>query len=186
MEALTSAGLDSRQQAFGATNLRSANLEEANLTNALLFETIFANVDLSKTSGLFACNHHTASTVDHRTIARSKNVPLVFWRGCGLPDALIDYAPSLRGDAIQLYSCFISYSSKDQEFADRLHADLQDQGVRCWFAPHDLPIGAKILDGVDEAIRLREKVVLILSEGAIASEPHRVCRRLFCLSLTRP
>jgi len=100
----------------------------------------------------------------------SKNVPREFWRGCGLPDALIDYMPSLAGEAIQFYSCFISYSSKDQEFADRLHADLQDNGVRCWFAPHDLPIGEKILDGIDKAIRLREKVVLILSEGAIASD----------------
>jgi len=35
---------------------------------------------------------------------------------------------------------FISYSSKDQAFAERLHADLQNKGVRCWFAPHDLPI----------------------------------------------
>jgi hypothetical protein len=53
---------------------------------------------------------------------------------------------------MRLYSCFISYSSKDQLFADRLHADLQDKGVRCWFAPHDLPIGAKTRDAIDEAI----------------------------------
>ena len=31
-----------------------------------------------------------------------------------------------------------------------------------------MPIGAKILDAIDEAIRLRDKVLLILSEGAIA------------------
>ncbi len=48
--------------------------------------------------------------------------------------------------AIQHYSCFISYSSKNQGFADRLHADLQSKGIRCWFAPHDMPIGGKILD----------------------------------------
>ena len=44
------------------------------------------------------------------------------------------------------------------------------QRVRCWFAPHDLPIGAKILDGIDEAIRLRDKVLLILSEHSIKSD----------------
>ena len=27
-----------------------------------------------------------------------------------------------------------------------VHADLQNNGVRCWFAPHDLPIGAKTWD----------------------------------------
>jgi hypothetical protein len=42
--------------------------------------------------------------------------------------------------------------------------------VRCWFAPHDLPIGGKILDEIDAAIRLRDKVLLILSEHAIKSD----------------
>ena len=42
--------------------------------------------------------------------------------------------------------------------------------MRCWFAPHDLPIGAKTWDAIDEAIRLRDKLLLILSEHAIASD----------------
>jgi hypothetical protein len=70
----------------------------------------------------------------------------------------------------RLYSCFINYSSKDTAFAERLYADLQNQGVRCWFAPHDMPIGAKIIDAIDEAFRLQDKVLLILSESAIASD----------------
>ena len=72
--------------------------------------------------------------------------------------------------AIQLYSCFISYSTKDQEFAERLHADLQNKGVRCWFAPHDLPWGGKIRDEIDVVIRVRDKVLLVLSEHSILSE----------------
>jgi hypothetical protein len=69
-----------------------------------------------------------------------------------------------RGEEpIQLYSCFISYSSNDEEFASRLHTDLQVKGVRCCFAPHDLPIGAKILDGLNAAIRMQDKALLILS-----------------------
>ena len=101
---------------------------------------------------------------------RSGPLPLAFLRGVGLPDNLIDYLPSLLNQPIQFYSCFISYSSKDEDFAERLHADLQNKGVRCWFAPHDMPIGAKIIDAIDEAIRLRDKVLLILSEHAIASD----------------
>jgi hypothetical protein len=83
---------------------------------------------------------------------------------------LIDYLPSLLEEAIHYYSCFISYSSKDEDFAKRLHADLQNNGVRCWFAPHDLPTGAKTWDAIDEAIRVRDKLLLILSENSIASE----------------
>jgi hypothetical protein len=67
-------------------------------------------------------------------------------------------------------TCFSSYSTKDQEFADRIHADLQNKGVRCWFAPHDMPIGGKILDEIDSAIRLRDKLLPILSEHSIKSD----------------
>jgi TIR domain len=69
-----------------------------------------------------------------------------------------------------MYSCFMSYSSKDHDFAERLQADLQNKGVRCWFAPHDLPIGAKTWDAIDEAIKLRDKLLLILSENSIVSD----------------
>jgi hypothetical protein len=83
---------------------------------------------------------------------------------------LIEYLPSIFNQAIQHYSCFISYSSKDDEFANRIHADLQNSGVRCWFAPHDMPTGAKIWDAIDEAIKLRDKLLLILSENSIGSD----------------
>jgi hypothetical protein len=52
-------------------------------------------------------------------------------------------------------------------FTDRLHADLQDKGVRCWFAPHDLPIGAKTWDAIDDAIRLRDKLLVVLSKSSL-------------------
>ena len=156
--------------ALGWANLTNADLTEADFSGARLFETIFANVDLTDTKGLNACEHVGPSPIDFRTLSRSRNVPLSFLRGCGLPDNLIDYLPSLQGDAIQFYSCFISYSSKDQLFAERLHADLQNKGVRCWFAPHDLPIGAKTWDAIDQAIRLRDKLLLILSKASLASD----------------
>ena len=86
-----------------------------------------------------------------------------------MPDDLIAYIRSIAG-AVQFYSCFISYSTKDQEFADRLHADLQAKGVRCWFAPHDIRGGRKIHEQIDEAIRLHDKLLLILSEDSMASD----------------
>src|SRR5262249_29828994 len=97
-------------------------------------------------------------------------LPLSFLRGVGLPENLIEYLPSLVNQAIQYFSCFISYSSKDDDFAKRIYADLQSNGVRCWFAPHDLRIGDKFIDEIDSAIRLRDKVVLVLSEDSINSD----------------
>ena len=123
-------GANLMQANLGWVNFTGACLERANLGNARLIQTTLSDIDLSTTKGLSHCSHTGPCTIDHRTIAKSKDVPLVFWRGCGLPDALIDYMPSLTNDAMQFYSCFISYSTENQEFADRLHADLQDKGVR--------------------------------------------------------
>jgi TIR domain/Pentapeptide repeats (8 copies) len=146
------------------------DLSGANLSGADLLETIFVNTNLNDVQGLDACVHHGPSTIDHRTMAISGPLPLAFLRGCGLPDEFIDYLPSLLSQPIQFYSCFISYSTKDQLFVERLHADLQNKNVRCWFAPHDLPIGAKTWDAIDEAIRVRDKVLLVLSQAAIDSD----------------
>lgn len=153
-----------------SADLNQANLNEANLSGALLYETVLANIDLSGATGLETCRHFGPSIIDFRTLAKSHPLPLEFLRGVGLPDNVIDYLPSLLSQPIQYYSCFISYSSMDDEFARRVHADLQSRGVRCWFAPHDLPIGGKILDEIDAAIRLRDKVLLILSEHSIGSD----------------
>jgi hypothetical protein len=149
--------------------LRMALLD-ANLSRARLSDTVFANIDLSCVTGLDECDHWGPSSLDYLTLERSKSLPLSFLRGVGLPDRLIDYLPSILKQAIQYYSCFISHSSKDKDFADRIYADLQNNGVRCWFAPHDLPIGAKTWDAIDEAIKLRDKLLLILSNDSIESD----------------
>ena len=149
--------------------LGRANLFEVCLDLAVLEETGIADVDLSTARGLEYCKHYGPSTIDYRTLLKSGPLPLVFLRGCGLPDNLIEYLPSLLNQPIQFYSCFISYSSKDQKFAERLHADLQDKGVRCWFAPEDLKIGAELRSTFDEAIRLRDKLLILLSADSIQS-----------------
>jgi hypothetical protein len=154
---------------FGA-NLQGANLREANLQGAKVGFTVFGNVNLTGATGLDACEHLGPSVVDHQTLAKSWPVPIVFLRGCGLPETLIDYLPSLLSKPVEFYSCFISYSTTDQDFVDRLYADLQVKGVRCWFAPEDLKIGDVFRQRIDEAIRLHEKLLLILSEYSVRSD----------------
>jgi uncharacterized protein YjbI with pentapeptide repeats len=151
------------------TSFAFASLIGADLRDARVMQTVFASANLTD-AHLDACVHETASALDVAALANSGMLPLPFLRGCGLPDSLIDYLPSLLARGIEFYSCFISYSSKDEEFAVRLHADLQNRGVRCWFAPHDLKIGAKTWDTIDEAIRLRDKVLLLLSDNSIRSD----------------
>jgi CheY-like chemotaxis protein len=70
---------------------------------------------------------------------------------------------------IQCYSCFVSHSSKDVEFAARLHSDLIANGVSCFYAPEDLKSGDKFRVVIDESIKVRDKLLLILSSNSIDS-----------------
>jgi TIR domain len=128
-------------------------------------------VDLSTAQGLEAVQHSGPSTIGIDTLYRSRgNIPEVFLRGAGVPDDMITYIKALVGCPFEFYSCFISYSSKDQEFAERLYADLHSKKVRCWFAPEDLKIGEKFRATIDEAIRVRDKLLLVLSTHSMTSE----------------
>lgn len=151
-------------------NLFGAGLRGADLTGAWLGYSIFGDNDLSTTEGLDAVRHHYPSTVGIDTLHRSQGkIPPAFLRGCGVPENFITYMSFLTGQAIEFYSCFISYSTKDQEFADRLYADLQNKGVRCWFAPHDVQGGKKLHEQIDDAIRVHERLLLILSPNSMNS-----------------
>jgi uncharacterized protein YjbI with pentapeptide repeats len=150
-------------------NLIRADFSGANLLEATFGETIFGGTDLSNAELSFS-EHGRPSFLDFQTLAKSWRLPLHFLRGCGLPDNYIEYLPSLLNYPLQFYSCFISYSTKDQEFADRLHTDLQDKGVRCWFATHDIRAGKKLHDQIDEAIRVYDRLLLILSDHSMDSE----------------
>jgi hypothetical protein len=103
-------------------------------------------------------------------VQSSGKIPEGFLRGCGVPERFITYARALLGEPIEFYSCFLSYARKDQEFANKLYADLQARGVRCWFAPQDIQGGRKIHEQIDEAIRVADRVLLILSEDSMRSE----------------
>ena len=155
---------------LGGTDLRRANLMGADLSGAKVYHTIFADLDLRRVKGLAQVFHRGPSLVTLYTVQLPQDgSALHFLRGTGMPEEWISFWRSTMMHPIQYHSCFISYSSKDEALARRLHADLQDQGVRCWFAPEDLKIGDKIRARIDEAIHLQDKLLLLLSEQALAS-----------------
>jgi hypothetical protein len=115
--------------------------------------------------------HAKWSSIDLATLHLSKaQLPESFLKGIGLTDSLISYWHSLAGKNIDFNSTFISYSTKDQAFAERLYADLQGHGVRCWFAPEDIKGGKKLRDQIDEAIQSYDRLLLILSADSMHSE----------------
>jgi uncharacterized protein YjbI with pentapeptide repeats len=155
---------------LGSANFTGATLSGADLTRVHLSYTIFAWNDFRSIRGLETAIYRGPSTLDIKSVQLPEGEVLRhFLQGMGFPDQLIN-SLSLLNSSIQYYSCFISYSSKDQDFAERIYADLQSKGVRCWFAPHDMHIGDKIRQRIDESIRLHDKLLLVLSEASVTSD----------------
>jgi hypothetical protein len=67
------------------------------------------------------------------------------------------------------FEVFISYSSKDRRAADATVAGLEQEGVRCWIAPRDIPPGTPWASAIFQAIDQCRVLVLILSSRANGS-----------------
>jgi len=82
------------------------------------------------------------------------------------------YSPlreSLHTVAQSFSSCFISYSSNDEDFAQKLAGRLKNAGVRVWFAPEDIRPGEKIYDQVKNAITSFDRLLIVLSVDSMKS-----------------
>lgn len=119
--------------------------------------------------GLADCTHRARSSLDYHTLMESGAPPESFLRGCGLSNEFICYLPSFQKQPWETYSCFISYSHADKDFARRLHDTLQARGIRCWLDERQLLPGDQIHRAIDEAVRLWDKVLLCCSEAALTS-----------------
>jgi hypothetical protein len=162
-----------REAILIGANLTHANLTGADFSGSYMAHTTFGNNDLSMAKGLEAITHGGPSFISTETLYRSGGrIPEQFLRGCGVPDEFITYLPALIGarQVIQYHSCFISYSTKDGEFARRLYSRMRDEHLRVWFAPEEVKGGQKLYEQIDRAIQIHDRLLLILSEHSMQSE----------------
>jgi class 3 adenylate cyclase len=68
------------------------------------------------------------------------------------------------------YSCFISYSSKDEGFARQLYRHMSNAKLRLWFASEDMQGGKKLHEQIETAILVYDKLLIVLSEASMQSE----------------
>lgn len=149
------------------------NLKDTDFSYAQMISNSFINADLSLAKGLASGKHLGSSSIGFDTLYKSAGkIPEIFLRGCGVPDDFITFIPSHFGmqQAIQFYSCFISYSTKDEEFARRLYSRMRDEHLRVWFAPEDIKGGEKLYEQIEQAIQLHDRLLIILSEESMQSE----------------
>jgi hypothetical protein len=65
---------------------------------------------------------------------------------------------------------FISYSTKNQEYAEATLHLVKSEGIAAWMAPYDIPAGSKYAHVINNAIKKCACVLLLLSEESQASE----------------
>ncbi|MGB8348740.1 MAG: toll/interleukin-1 receptor domain-containing protein [Ktedonobacteraceae bacterium] len=158
------------------TTLVNAHFKKTNLANtkfhhATMSATELVNLDLSVAKDLDTVSHSGPSSISFDSISRSKGlIPTPFLRGIGVSETFLSCIHKQGQNPFDYFTCFISYSSKDERFVKQLYHDLQSAGVRCWFAPEDIKPGDKFRQRIDEAIRRYDKLLLIHSRHSIASD----------------
>jgi hypothetical protein len=86
-----------------------------------------------------------------------------------------DYGPSADLDRLHdismhtIRTVFISYASKDRDFAERLAADLKNSGAGVWFDQWEIKVGDSITQKINEGIRDNDYLAVVLSPDSVAS-----------------
>ncbi len=174
---------------FSYCNLRGALLDKANFKKAIFQDTILADINFKSINNLDQIQHLGPSVIDLKSILQSTGLPKDFLLGCGLTpielsvihllkasqseiqfDELLERLLAIRNqEKIVFYSCFISYSHQDRQFARKLFSALQKHGIRCWFDEHDLKPGDTIGEKIERGIGLTDKILLCCSENSLNS-----------------
>jgi hypothetical protein len=69
-----------------------------------------------------------------------------------------------------MHDVFISHTSKNKQAADAICHVLEENGVRCWIAPRDIPPGSKYGEQITKGIR-DCKVFLLVFSGEVNRAP---------------
>jgi uncharacterized protein YjbI with pentapeptide repeats len=139
--------------------------------HALLRETVFAHVDLSEVIGLETAYYLSPSSVGTDTISLSGNtLPQRFLQQANMHENLLTSILEQKKAMFDYSTIFFSYASEDYHFARQLHDDLITAGVWCWFAPTSLKAGDFWRARIDQGIKQCDKLLVILSANALASD----------------
>lgn len=157
---------------LSGVNFRGANLTKTEFTNSICQGTIFAANNLSSAKSLESIRHLGPSTIGIDTLFNTgQQLPEAFLRGCGVREVFIENLPYvIPTNAIDFYSCFISYSQTDRVFARRLHDTLQVRGIRCWLDEKQMKPGDDIYEEIHRGIRYWDKVLLCCSKSSLSEK----------------
>jgi uncharacterized protein YjbI with pentapeptide repeats len=156
---------------LNGTNFTRAQLAGADFTDSELSRTLLTDVDLSGAKGLASVHHMSPSEISLSTLTASNfKVSPAFLRRAGVSRGLIEDLAKGQRFARQYETCFLSYSSKDTPFAEKLYGSLEDAGVRVFWDRFDVLPGESLRDQVTEAIYEHDRLIVVLSANSMRSE----------------
>ena len=74
-------------------------------------------------------------------------------------------------DALLFESCFLSHSTQDKTFCQRLSQDLKANGVACWYFPESAAWGQSVWGEINRGIQIYDRLLLVCSEHSLTSGP---------------
>jgi len=151
-------GADCRGAEFLRANLRQTKFDEAWLGHTRIREC-----DLSSTFGLENVKHFGPTSLDAETMARSGKLPTAFLYGAGVP-ASQTKDPSPQEASPRVPICFVAFTGRDAELANRLRLDLMANGVRTWLQPEEVR-----WDGIELDRSPCDRLIVICSRAALQS-----------------
>jgi hypothetical protein len=153
-------------------DFREAKLDGSDFTLAKIGWTDFGRNNLSQVLGLDTVRHVSSSMIGIDTIYRSNaSISKGFLLAAGVPEVFVTYMESLSARTFEFYTCFISHSTKDKSFCDRLYLDLQANQVRTWYFPENAKWGESVWGEIDSSIKVYEKTILVCSQNSLKSGP---------------
>lgn len=67
------------------------------------------------------------------------------------------------------HDVFISYSHSDKSVADAICANLEQEGIRCWYAPRDIEPGEEWAASIIKSIKATKILILVYTDASNAS-----------------
>ena len=103
-------------------------------------------------------------------VASGFDIDPAFLRKAGVSRGLIQDLRRGKRFAGSYETCFLSYSSRDREFAMQLYNSLSGAGVRVFWDYYDLVPGDELERQISEAIRELKRLVVVLSRESMSSD----------------
>ncbi len=166
---LTDADLE--QTFLSGTNFSGTILKGVSFKDAEMGRTLLVDTDLSECKGLDETRHLTSSEISFSTLVKSGfQVSEQFMRSCGVSIGLIEDLRRGKRFGTTYSTCFLSYSSKDRDFAQEIYYALMNVGVRVYWDAKDLLGGIYLDEQLIAAIKEHDRTITVLSANSLQSK----------------